>query len=118
LREVLSADDLALLLATQADYQPSGPTYNPPRPPGPPRGTSKVMRLEIESADGSNVRVNLPVGLANFAIKLIPREAQAALTERGLDVASLTELLQGDVPDGEVINVEGADGSTLRLRVE
>jgi hypothetical protein len=88
------------------------------RKPG-ARKTSRTVRLEIESADGSNVRVNLPLGLANFALKLIPKEALRSLNEQGLDVNALTEMLKHDeLPDGNLVEVEGADGSEIRIWIE
>lgn len=83
-----------------------------------PRKTSRVMRLEVSSADGGEVRVNLPLGLANFALKLIPRDAQKSLESKGLDMASLGELLRGDLPDGPLLEVESADGSEIRVTID
>ncbi|HEX2863506.1 MAG TPA: hypothetical protein VHN99_02970 [Deinococcales bacterium] len=96
----------------------------PPEPPdGPARGapgrkTARLMRLDIETADGSEIRVNLPLGLANFALRLIPQDALAALRDQGLDPGSLSELLRGDLPDGEVLHLESNDGTEVVLKVE
>ncbi len=88
------------------------------RKPG-ARKTSRMLRLEIEGADGSNVRVNLPLGLANFALKLIPKEAQQSMTEQGLDVNALTELLKHDeLPDGNLVEIEDGEGSEIRIWIE
>lgn len=85
---------------------------------GAPRRTSRVMRLELNGSDGSEVRVNLPLGLANLALKLIPREAQASLEMRGLDMSTLGELLRGDLPDGPLIELNGSDGSVVRVTID
>ena len=83
------------------------------------RKTSRTLRIEIEDENGSNVKVNLPLGLANFALKLIPKEAQRSMTEQGLDVGALTEMLQhGDLPDGNLVELESADGSEIRIWIE
>lgn len=83
------------------------------------RKTSRTLRLEIEGSDGSNVRVNLPLGLANFALKLIPKEAQQSMTEQGLDVSALTELLKHDeLPDGNLVEIEDGEGSEIRIWIE
>ena len=83
------------------------------------RKTSRTVRLEIEGADGGNVRINLPLGLANFALKLIPKEAQESMKEQGLDVNAIAEMLKyDDLPDGNLIEVEGADGSEIRIYIE
>ena len=89
------------------------------RPPdGGTRKTSRVMRLEVSGSDGGEVRVNLPLGLANFALKLIPRDAQMSLESKGLDMASLGELLRGDLPDGPLLEVQGSDGSEIRVTID
>lgn len=83
------------------------------------RKTSRTLKIEIESSDGANVRVNLPLGLANFALKLIPKEAQRSMTEQGLDVGALTEMLQhGDLPDGNLVEIESEDGTEIRIWIE
>ncbi len=81
--------------------------------------TARMVRIEIEDAHGAEVRVNLPLGLANFAIKLIPKEAQSAMREQGIDVDALAALLQqDDLPEGNLLELEGADGTEIRVLVE
>ncbi len=81
--------------------------------------TARMVRIEIEDADGSEARVNLPLGLANFAIKLIPKETQSAMREQGIDVDALAALLQqDDLPEGNLLELEGADGTEIRVLVE
>ena len=64
------------------------------------------------------MRVNIPLGLANFALKLIPKEAQRAMQEQGLDMASLQEMLRGDdLPSGNFIDISTASGDEIRISI-
>ena len=84
-----------------------------------PGKAGRTLRIEIESSDGSEVRVNLPLGLANFALKLIPKDAITAMGEQGMDVNALTELLKHeDLPEGNLVEMEGSDGTEIRVWVE
>ncbi len=81
------------------------------------RGNARLIRIQIESSEGDEVKVNIPIGLANFALKLIPKDAQRTMQEQGLDPASLQEMLQGDLPDGELVNITTKEGDEIRISV-
>lgn len=83
-----------------------------------PSGTAKLIKIEIASSEGDNVRVNIPVGLANFALKLIPKEAQKSMNEQGLDMETLQEMLRGDLPEGELLAIATGEGSKIRITVQ
>jgi beta-lactam-binding protein with PASTA domain len=51
-------------------------------------------------------------------LKLIPKEAQRAMNEQGIDPVTLQELLKSELPDGEIIRVEGSDGTEVRISIE
>lgn len=84
----------------------------------PKRKTARVLRVVVESGDGTDVNINIPLGLANMVLKLIPKEAQRAMTEQGIDPATLQELLKSELPDGEIIRVEANDGTEVRISIE
>jgi hypothetical protein len=84
----------------------------------PRRKTARVLRVVVESGDGTDVNINIPLGLANMVLKLIPKEAQRAMTEQGIDPATLQELLRSELPDGEIIRVEANDGTEVRISIE
>ncbi|MBB6098719.1 hypothetical protein HNR42_002154 [Deinobacterium chartae] len=83
---------------------------------GPRPGT--LLRIEIETADGGQVRANLPLALAEHATKLLPQQALQAISAQGLDLEALRLLLTSQPPVGPLIELEGADGTQVRLRVE
>jgi hypothetical protein len=81
------------------------------------RSGTRMIRIEIDSAAGDEVRVNIPLGLANFALKLIPKDAQRIMQEQGVDPVMLQEMLQADLPDGELINMSSAAGDEIRIKI-
>ena len=104
--------------------EPSVP-YAPPAPPAPPmpamfanRKPARLLHIDIESCDGSTVKLNLPLGLANFALKMIPKEAQRTMSEQGIDVAVLSDMLKGELPEGNLVEVESAAGDEIRIWIE
>ena len=105
----LDTTDLATLISATGNAEPTKAIS---------RGTAQIMRLNIVTDEGSEIRVNLPVGLATFALKLIPASALQAMREQGLDPESLTELLRGELPEGEILHIEASDGAELTLNVE
>ena len=84
----------------------------------PKRKTARVLKVVVEDSDGTNVNVNIPLGLASMVLKLIPKEAQRAMTEQGIDPTTLQELLKSELPDGEIIRVEASDGTEVRITIE
>lgn len=84
--------------------------------PGVPPRPGLNLRVEIDK-DGTNVRASVPIGLAQYAAKLLPRDAQAALAEEGIDVNALQELLGHDLPPGELLEIN-KDGGRIHLWVE
>ncbi len=83
-----------------------------------PSGNVRLIKIEITTSDGDNVRVNIPIGLANFAMKLIPKDAQRTMSEQGLDMETLTEMLKGDLPEGNLVDIATADGDIIRISVQ
>jgi hypothetical protein len=83
-----------------------------------PSGTARLIKIEIASSDGDNVKVNIPMGLANFAMKLIPKDAQRTMGEQGLDMETLQEMLRGDLPEGNLVDIATSDGDVIRISVQ
>ncbi len=115
---------LAKLFDTTVDALLSGEDTAPPvvtmLPPEQRKDLSEMMlRITVDSADGDKVRINLPLSLVQFGIdmgmKLPQIDGNDAL--KGIDLAQIVELVrQGAV--GNLIDVESADGDTVRIFVE
>jgi hypothetical protein len=89
-----------------------------------PRAPLKYLRVLVDSADGDNVNVRVPIALVRTGINLatmMPAHAGEKLEERGIDLSHLSEL------DGEEliealrelqVDVNSSDGDTVRVFCE
>lgn len=116
----ISADQAAELLEAIGPAEPS--------PPPAPKagGGARVLRISVDATrpDGSKeatVRVNVPLGLARFATRFLPPGARAQLEEQGIDLTSLVNSLDSDVPGGKLVDIDATDedkGTTAKVVIE
>lgn len=103
----LSVDEAAELLeALQASAAPAPPTA--------PRGIARVLRISIHSEDAddeSTLNLNVPLGLAKFAERFIPKEARARLDRQGVDLDELLGSLDGNFPSGPLVDIQAGGAS-------
>lgn len=98
----------------------------PPTAPKPPKGVARMLRIRVdaEEDDGTHkakVDVNVPLGLAKFATKFLPDNAREHLENRGMNLAELFESIDGDFPEGNIINIdtsEDDDSHKAKITVE
>ena len=78
-----------------------------------------VLRMEIVAADGSVVRTNIPMSIANqyFSSDACSIVLSEAFQGQDLDLKSILSLAQFGVI-GNLVEIQGSDGSTLRIYVE
>ena len=111
----LTADEAAQLL------EALGSASAPPPPPAPPapKGIARVLRISIyasDSTDESTLNLNVPLGLAKFAERFIPKEARAHLDRQGIDLDELLGSLDGNFPSGPLVDIQ-AGGATDEVTV-
>ena len=109
----VSVDEAAELLEALKASGPPTPPGAPP-PPAAPRGIARVLRISIYSADSSDestLNLNVPLGLAKFAERFIPKEARAHLVNQGINLDELLGSLDGDFPSGPLVNIEASDST-------
>ena len=115
----ISADEAAELLEALRGFTA------PPTPPAPPepKGVARGLRVSInasDAADASTVNFSVPIALAKFAGKFIPRDAKAQVEKQGVDLTELLGSLDSDLPPGPLLNVkagEGAEEVTITIEV-
>ncbi|RDI94830.1 hypothetical protein DV704_10185 [Meiothermus sp. QL-1] len=74
--------------------------------PAPPASKSPARMIRIAVEGRANVKVNLPLGLARFALRFIPPDVQQSLLQQGLDLPGLLESLRDDIPEGRLVDVQ------------
>ena len=78
-----------------------------------------MLRIVVDSSDGDKVRVNLPMGLVQVAIETGMEMPQVSGNDalKSIDLRKIMEMVsQGAV--GNLIEVDSADGDTVRIFVE
>lgn len=78
------------------------------------KGPFKLLKILINSGDGDVVNVKIPV---EFAKLLKNRKFQSNFNGLDVDVDSIIEMVTQGM-EGEIVNVESADGDTVKIVVE
>jgi hypothetical protein len=75
----------------------------------------KMLKIIVDSADGDKVNIQLPIEFA----KLLKSNKFANLNtgDLDLDIDQLIEMIQSGA-SGELVNINSADGDTVRILVE
>ena len=79
-----------------------------------------VLRIVVSSAENDNVRVNIPLSLVKVGVDAGLNMAQIASGNealRNIDLGKILELVEQGVI-GNLVEVESADGDTVRVFVE
>ena len=78
-----------------------------------------LLRVTVDSARGDKVRVNLPMALVQLAMDMGVEMPQISGTEalKGVDWAQILSLVRYGAM-GNLVEVESADGDTVRIFVE
>ena len=78
-----------------------------------------LLRIIVDSSDGDKVRINLPMALVQIALDMGTEMPQISGKEalKSIDLNQIMELVrQGAI--GNLVEVESADGDTVRIFVE
>lgn len=135
----ISVDDATALLKAL------GPTpaeaYAAPLPPEPPtaavaaavragpaadsagRRRGRALRINIAEVDGgrskAKVKLNIPLGLAKFALRFVPAQAKEELAAQSIDLNQLLDGISEESPEGPIVDIEAtkSDGSGVVERI-
>jgi hypothetical protein len=77
-----------------------------------------ILKIQVESADGTQARANVPLSLATHLTKLLPTPTLELLKANGLDAQGLQSMLDAKMPPGEILHVEDAKGDVIKLWIE
>jgi len=114
---------LAKLLETTVDYLLCGKTPDPPVKLVPPEERKDIkdmmLRIVIDDPQGDKVRINLPMALVQLAMDMGMELPQMSGSDalKNIDLAQILALVhQGAI--GNLVEIESAQGETLRIFVE
>lgn len=81
--------------------------------------TDMMLRIVVDSADGDKVRVNFPLSLVQAAMEMGMEMPQISGNDalKSIDLKQIMELVHHGAV-GNLIEVESADGDTVRIFVE
>lgn len=130
----ISAEQAAVLLDAVTSRRPgpgataSTPGSSPGASPGSspaPRPPAQLLRISIDAVEGgknkANVNINVPLKLARFAARFLPKEARVELEDQNIDLSELLANLGDEVPDGPLVDIDTSDESgakTAKIRIE
>ncbi|KQC14368.1 MAG: hypothetical protein APR63_14430 [Desulfuromonas sp. SDB] len=82
-----------------------------------PRAKIKII---VDSKDGDNVRISVPLKLAKSITKFIPHSAMEDIEDEGIDIKNIIEHLDElvDEMDEDLVNVQSSDGDNVRIFIE
>ena len=82
-----------------------------------PRSKGRVFKVEIKSSDGDTVNVKIPLPLAKLILKGKHTFKGKQLQSYDIDYDEVLALLESGMI-GELVNIESADGDTVKVLVE
>ncbi|MGC9365567.1 MAG: SHOCT-like domain-containing protein [bacterium] len=82
-----------------------------------PRAKIKII---VDSKEGDNVRISIPLKLAKSITKFIPHSAMEDIEDEGIDIKNIVEHLDElvDELDEDLVNVQSSDGDNVRIFIE
>lgn len=81
------------------------------------RPRSRFLRIRVAGTDGNKLNVNIPIQLAKFAMRFIPRDAQLRLTEQNIDLDTILTAIEEGV-DGKIVEATSDDGDRIEIYVD
>ncbi len=108
---VISADEAEKLLSAMGQSNDEPKAANPVMK----KDQFKLLKVYVDSADGDEIRVELPIEFA----KLLKSGSIKQLDKEGLDIDidMLIQMINSGVV-GELVNIKSADGDIVRVTVE
>ena len=81
----------------------------------------KILKIRVVSAENDNVNVNLPIKLVKVALlaghniaSSIPQSAQYV---KDLDIGLIIDAIENEL-DGQIVDVQSANGDTVSISIE
>lgn len=121
---ILKMVEEGTITAEQGTELLSAMNLNPPAqqmPAGKSGYDKKMFRVIVDSPAGDKVKVQFPVGAIRKILKVTGKLPIPEETLQGVDLSSMMDAISeclDDEIEGDFVNVEGADGTTVRVFVD
>ena len=81
---------------------------------------SGKLRIEVKSASGDDVKIAVPLKLANLITTFVPKDKISKLEENGVNLNEIFSNIDGFTKnmDEDIVNVQSADGDNVRIYIE
>ncbi|HBS91419.1 MAG TPA: hypothetical protein DEA51_02995 [Erysipelotrichaceae bacterium] len=114
---VISVEEGIKLL--EALHATTAPASIVPKPSQMTPNPKKMLRVTVDSADGDKVRVNVPISLIKAGVNLSNQfnVNGQPLDMKGLDIDMIMQAIE-EGATGEIVNVESADGDSVKVFVD
>lgn len=76
--------------------------------------------IDIRSAKGENIKVNVPLKLAGLASKMIPKDRLDEVEKEGYNIREMLSNLTGMIEeiDEDIVNISSSNGDRIRIYVD
>ena len=121
---ILKMVEEGTITAEQGAELLSAMNLNPPAqqiPAGKSGYDKKMFRVIVDSPAGDKVKVQFPVGAIRKILKVTGKLPIPEESLQGVDLSSMMDAISeclDDEIEGDFVNVEGADGTTVRVFVD
>ncbi|MCK5073200.1 MAG: hypothetical protein KAQ98_07210 [Bacteriovoracaceae bacterium] len=68
----------------------------------------KFLRINITDDEGTKVKVNLPIALAEIGLKMAPKEKLEIIDKKGIHIEDIVKLIE-EGAEGELVNIESQE---------
>jgi SHOCT-like domain len=81
--------------------------------------SGKVI-IEIKSSKGENVKIKLPLKLANLGLNMIPKDKLHEFSKEGINLKEIIQNISNFVDDidDDILNITSAGGDIVRVYIQ
>lgn len=77
----------------------------------------KFIKIIVQSANGDNVNITLPIGLIKMISNFIPKDAKSVIDEYEIDLNTIISAIQ-EGANGTLVDVTSSEGDIIKIVVE
>lgn len=110
---VISPDDAEKLLSALGTAQDQTNDFAPVQK----KNQFRMLKVYVDSADGDQVRIELPIEFAKLLKSKKLNIGSVDLDDMDIDVDMLIQMINSGAI-GEIVNIKSADGDIVRITVE